>query len=102
MKYKSNKIKKLEKNRFSIIYDNLDSCCVCGSTYQISKNEIFEGRNRNNSMIYGMVAPMCPECHSKFHNDRSLSLLYKKMFEEKFIEDHTIEEFIEIFHINYL
>lgn len=93
---------KKEKQRFSIIYQDLTKCCVCGLNQGIEINEVFEGSNRNNSMKYGMCNPMCDKHHKEFHNDREVSLYYKKMFQKKFEETHTREEFISIFKKNYL
>ncbi len=98
---KSRKNRKLERNRFSIIYDDLTKCAECGSIYNISINEVFEGAKRGVSMRYGLTVPFCEECHRRFHNDRSFASTYKKLFQDEFEKTHTREEFIDIAHRNY-
>ena len=78
MKYKSNKLRNLEKNRFSVFYEDLSCCCHCGSTYQITKHEVFEGRNRRNSMIYGFVLPLCLRCHRDLQEDKEFNNKWKQ------------------------
>lgn len=100
MKNKSSKLAKLENNRYSIITDNLNYCIICGKPKQ-DLNEIFGGRNRQNSMKYGLVIPMCRNCHIKYTNDADMQLEWKKLGQEVF-EDTYNEEFIDIFKRNYL
>lgn len=100
MKNKSSKLAKLENNRYSIIADNLNYCIICGKPKQ-DLNEIFGGRNRQNSMKYGLVIPMCRNCHIKYTNDADMQLKWKKIGQEVF-EDTYNEEFIDIFKRNYL
>lgn len=100
MKKKSSKLNKLERNRFSIITDNLDYCIICGKPKQ-DLNEIFPGRNRQNSMKYGLVIPMCRPCHINYTNNRELQLYWMKLAQELFNETYE-EEFINIFRRNYL
>lgn len=100
MKKKSSKLAKLERNRFSILTNNLDYCIICGKTKQ-DLNEIYPGRNRQNSMKYGLVIPMCRSCHTKYTNDRNMQLYWMKLGQEKFEEMYE-EDFILIFKRNYL
>ena len=103
MKYKSNKLRNLEKNRFSVFYEDLSCCCHCGSTYQITKHEIFEGRNRRNSMIYGFVLPLCLRCHRNLQEDKEFNNKWKQA-SQRYFEDNigSREEFIKTFGKNYL
>lgn len=100
MKNKSSKLAKLERNRFSILTDNLDYCIICGQKKQ-DLNEIYPGRNRQNSMKYGCVIPMCRNCHTKYTNDRNLQLYWMKLCQKKFNEIYE-EDFLSIFRRNYL
>lgn len=100
MKKKSSKLAKLERNRFSILTDNLDYCIICGQKKQ-DLNEIYPGRNRQNSMKYGCVIPMCRNCHTKYTNDRNLQLYWMKLCQKKFNEIYE-EDFLSIFRRNYL
>lgn len=103
MKQKTNKLRKLEKNRYSVFFDSLSMCCNCGSMYQITKHEIFEGRNRQNSMKYGFVLPLCLSCHKKLQDDVEFNDKWK-IKAQKYFEDHygTREQFLDIFRRNYL
>ena len=102
MKKKSSKIIKLERNRFSVFYEDLKTCCYCGSTYQITKHEIFEGRNRLNSMECGYVLPLCLKCHRQLQDDKEFNDKWKKKAQKHFEENvGTREEFIKIFRRNY-
>lgn len=101
MKYKSNKIKKLERNRWSIITDDLSRCYECGKP-AVNLHEVYEGSYRVRSMENGMVLPLCYQCHIKIHYDRNLALKYKMMFQKKFEESHTRDEFIDLFVKSYL
>ena len=97
---KSKSIRTLEKNRYSILTDNLDYCYVCGKPKD-ALHEVFEGANRVNSMKNGMVIPICYKHHSMIHKNRQFSLYYKILCQTKFEETHSREEFIKIFKRNY-
>lgn len=99
---------KKEKIRTSVFTDDLNHCIECGRTH-INKHEIFPGKNRNNSIKYKFVIPLCEEEHHNqvgctgIHFDIELRLKWQKkaqMYFEKNIGTH--EEFISIFSTNYL
>lgn len=93
---------KAQKERFSIINHPLDKCAVCGSKNGVQLNEVYEGAKRGVSMKYGFVVPLCDKHHKQFHNDRSFALKYKKMYQAKYEQTHTREEFLKLVHRNYL
>lgn len=103
MKYKTNKLAKLERSRFSIFTDDLDTCMFCGMS-ATDLNEIFRGRNRRNSMKYGAVQPLCRKCHTKITNNTELENKWKIKGQKQVMEYYkmSVEEFIDIFHRNYL
>ena len=102
MRTKSKKLSKLEKERFSVFYE-LNACCYCGSIYQLTKHEIFEGRNRQNSMKHGFVLPLCLKCHKELQEDADFIDKWKKKAQEYFENNiGTREEFLKIFRRNYL
>lgn len=103
MKFKTNKLRQLEKNRYSVFYENLSVCCNCDGMMNITKHEIFEGRNRQNSMKFGFVLPLCVDCHRKLQDDIAFNDKWKKE-SQIYFETHigTHEDFIEIFRRNYL
>jgi hypothetical protein len=102
MKKKSNKLARLERNRFSVFY-SLDYCMNCGSNYQLTKHEVFEGRNRLNSMEDGFVLPLCWNCHRKLQEDATFNDYWKKKAQTYFEENiGTREDFIKRYRRNYL
>lgn len=102
MRYKSNKLARLEKNRKSVFYEDLSTCMYCGSIYQMTKHEIFEGRNRKNSMIYGFVLPLCLTCHRNLQNNIEFDSHWKSKAQEYFEEYiGTHDDFMRIFRRNY-
>jgi len=99
---KSNKLAKLERNRFSVFTDDLNTCYLCGYPKQ-ELHEIFAGSNRKNSMKYGFVLPLCHKCHSEIQNNANFNhFWYKKCqlyWEEKI---STREEFLRVFRKSWL
>lgn len=96
IKQKSSKLAKLERNRYSIITYNLDICYICQKHKKDHLDEVFGGRNRQTSMKYGMVIPICFKCHRKLTDNPLLKKdiqeeakkdFYKKYSEEKFIKE---------------
>ena len=102
MKNKTNKLAKLEKNRFSVFHDG-KSCYLCGSDYQLTWDELLKGRNRKNSMKYGFCLRLCLDCHRRI-NENYEYINYWSQKSQKYFEDHygTREDFINIFYRNYL
>lgn len=100
MKYKTNKLKTLEKKRYSIFTEDLEHCILCNTT-NVDINEIFMGRNRQNSMKYGLCIPLCRTHHRQYHNDRKMQLKWMQLAQKKFEESHTNTEWMNIFHKNY-
>lgn len=113
MKLRTYKQAKREKERFSIIYQDLSKCCECGlkagdydtrinMCTHIEKNEVFSGSYRQLSIEYGMVAPMCYYCHKQFHIDNNMNLKYKVMFQKEFLKNDSLDNFINIFGQNFI
>lgn len=102
MKFKSNKLAKLERTRFSVFTNN-DKCFICDSTYQLTWNEIYRGRNRTNSMKYGFCLRMCLNCHREYQEDMLFCDYWHKTA-QKYFEEHygTRDKFIKTFRNNYL
>ena len=102
MRNKSNKLAKLEKNRYSVFTEDLEYCYLCGKKKN-DLHEVYSGRNRINSIKYGFVLPLCRECHSLNQNNPFFNEYWHKqgqLYWEEFIG--TKEEFIEVFRKNYL
>lgn len=96
-----NKIKRLERMRFSIITKDLTKCYVCKAPKN-DIHEIYEGAKRITSMKYGCCLPVCRKCHMRFHNDREFALQYKRLFQKAFNHYYPTLDFVSLFHINYL
>lgn len=98
MKKKSYKLAKLERERYSVFFDDLKTCMNCGSTREMTKHEIFEGSKRINSMKYGFVLPLCLRCHRQLQEDKEFNLKWEKKAQEYFEENiGTREDFIKLF-----
>lgn len=97
LKHVSKKRAKLERNRFSLFTDNLDKCYFCNKPKD-DLHELLGGRNRTNSMKYGLVLPVC----RKHHNEIQRSVEYKKVAQKKFQEVYPEIDFVKVFKINYL
>lgn len=103
MKKKGYKLIALERNRYSVFYESLSMCCNCGSMANLTKHEIFEGRNRRNSMKYGFVLPLCLRCHRMLQDDTDFNSKWKKEAQKYFEKNvGSREEFIKVFKRNYL
>lgn len=102
IKKKSNKLAKLEKNRYSLFTDDLNICYICGRKKK-DLHEIFGGRNRINSIKYGFILPLCRECHSLNQNNPFFNDYWHKQG-QTYWEEYmgSREEFIKVFRRNYL
>lgn len=104
MKKRTYRQNKKEKERFSIIYNDLSKCCVKGCLtpyYLVEKNEVFEGAFRNRSINYGAVCPFCKNHHDLFHNNILFNLEYKLLFQNEYINKYSLEWFIKTFGQDY-
>lgn len=101
IKKKSSRLAKLEKNRFSIITKDLEHCYLCGNKKQ-ELHELVEGKNRQASMKYGLVIPICRKCHILVTNNRTLQEKLHKVAQKEFKKHYKSENFVQIFNENYL
>lgn len=102
MKNKSNKLSKLERDRFSVFTDD-DKCFVCDSTYLLTWNEIYRGKNRQNSMEDGFCLRMCLDCHRKYQDDVDFNEHWHR--EAQFYYEKNIgsrKQFLARYRRNYL
>ena len=86
--------------------DVFDTCLICGNNQGLERHHVFYGSGlRQLSEKWGMVAPLCHRCHRGSHGvhfSRPLDLMLKRLFQEKFEETHTREEFMEVFGRSWL
>lgn len=101
IKKKSSKLAKLEKNRFSILTKDLEHCYICKAKKQ-DLHELIGGKNRQASMKYGLVIPVCRKCHSLIENDETLKQKWHKVAQKEFKKHYKSENFVQIFRKNYL
>ena len=102
IKKKSNKLKKLEANRYSILTDNLLICYICQKKKKDDLHEVFGGSNRQTSIKWGLVIPVCRLCHKEWEEDIELKIRIQKEAKEKFCELYSKEKFLKEFGKNYI
>lgn len=101
IKKKSSKLAKLERNRFSIITNDLERCYICKGKKN-DLHEIFGGSNRQASMKYGLVIPVCRKCHDMIPKSETLTENLHKVGQKEFKKHYKTENFVQIFEKNYL
>ncbi len=99
---KSSAIQNAERNRFSVFTKDLEHCIICGNKKE-HLHEIFFGKNRNKSMKYGFVIPLCFQCHLMMHRNKQLQEAWH-IRGQLYWEEHlgSKNEFIAIFRKNYI
>lgn len=100
---KSNKQKKLEESRYSILQSNKEKCFFCNNK-AVDTHELLKGRNRKKCIKWGLVIYICRECHRKTEED---SEFYKetKKYAQRMWQEHykkNEQDFIDEFGRNYL
>lgn len=103
MRVKSNKLAKLERNRFSVFTDNKDKCMFCPATTNLTWHEIFAGRNRQNSMEDGLCLRMCLLCHEIKQEDTQFNEFWHHEA-QLYYESHigSRKQFLDRYRRNYL
>lgn len=93
----SKKRAKAERERYSVFTNNLNLCIEClENKKEVARedlHEIFNGKNRFKSMKYGLVVPLCRNCHD---NDEIIKKWQVKG-RQAFIKEHSKELFIKEF-----
>lgn len=100
-KQKSKKLAKLERNRKSILTNDLDHCIICGAKKD-NLHEVFFGVNKVNSMKYDCVIPLCLEHHQEMHKNKEWQEYWHKQGQRAFIKAYPHLDFLIIFKRNYL
>ena len=101
IKQKSNKLAKKERNRFSILTKDLEHCYIWNAKKE-DLHELIGGRNRQTSMRYGLVIPLCRKCHEMIEKDETLKREWRKVAQKEFKNYYKSENFVQIFGKNYL
>lgn len=97
---KSNKLAKMERERTSLFTDDLEHCYFCGKPKD-NLHEVIFGKNRKNSMEYGLVLPLCYDHHKLMHSSTPLIEEYKKRGQALFEKTYPDLDFVGIFGKNY-
>ena len=103
LKSRTKKQAKLERNRFSILTSDLEHCIIC-CVKKEHLHEVFFGRNRTNSIKYGLVIPLCSLHHIEMHKNKEWQEYWHIIAQKRFMEYYhkSSDDFIGIFKINYL
>lgn len=84
----------------------MEPCELCGRPYTVRHHVFFGTANRRISEQEGMVAWLCPACHTDgalaVHRCRMTDLRLKRRYQEIFEQTHTREEFRAKFGRSYL
>ena len=92
---------KKEKNRYSIITDDLTKCYLCNG----KKKDIHEtigGCNRQKSIEWGLTIPICRKCHSELENNQELKSNIQQLGQKVFENKYNHKLFMSEFKRNYL
>lgn len=101
MNQKSSKLAKLERERFSLFTNDLEHCYFCGKKKD-NIHEVIFGKNRINSIKFGLTLPLCLEHHRLMHKDTTLIKEYKQKGQVLFNKTYPNLNFEDIFKKNYL
>ena len=100
IKNKSKKLEKIEKNRFSIIQEDMSICFFCGREAE-SIHELIGGIDRLTSIKYGLCVGACLKCHRKIEDNEKSKQKYQKIAQEKFEEKYSHDLFMQEFKMDY-
>ena len=100
MKQKSAKLRNLERNRYSIITDDMEHCYICRKS-PVDIHEIYGGANRKVSMENGFCVPLCRRHHQVVTDKASISKIFKRACQQIFEESHSREDFMKLIGRNY-
>ena len=76
-------------------------CFICGCT-ATEMHHVYGGANRKHSDKFGLVMPLCRNCHAELHRNRALWNVYKAAFQQKFEKEYSHEYFMSVFGRSYL
>ena len=92
---------KLERKRFSVFSKDTKHCYFCSSSFELTWHELFRGRNRQNSMKYGLCLRMCSTCHELYQEDKHFNDFWHVKGQIAFEETYPDLDFVKIFKKNY-
>lgn len=90
----------------SIITNILDICIECGNRLGVERHHIFGASERDKSTEYGLIAPLCHDCHrihrDAVHQNYEKSLRLKRLAQMCFEQEYPEFDFERIFGQNFL
>jgi hypothetical protein len=91
----------------SIVQKDMSKCFFCGTPFNLHVHEIFFGTaNRKKSIENGLYVSLCARHHNmsgeSVHLNHDMDLRLKRIGQKAFEKNHTREDFMSIFHRNYL
>lgn len=100
MRAKTSKLANLEKQRKSILTEDLTKCYFCHRPKD-HIHEIYGGKNRVVSMKNGFCVPVCIMHHILLHNNEVAAKLLKEECQQVFEKTHSHKEFMQLIGKNY-
>ena len=79
----------------SILTNNYESCFICNKQGLLERHHCMFGPNRKLSEKYGLIVPLCMECHrgnKGVHRNRDLDLYIKKYAQLEFENKYSYEK----------
>ena len=101
MRNKSSKLAKLERNRFSILTNNMEVCFICKMPAS-DIHEVYAGAKRQVSMENGFCIPLCRRCHNIITKNYQEDVKLRVRCQKEYEKTHTREEFLDLIHRNYI
>lgn len=106
-------VKKRKIHKPSVLHQKDGTCYLCirlnadHSYYPtVQEHHIFDGPNRNHSEAHGMKVYLCVGHHTfgpeSVHKNKANKRFLQREAQKAFEEEHSHEEFMEIFGRNYL
>lgn len=102
LKSRTYKQAKKERERFSILQQDTSKCAICGSKYCLTWHEIYSGKNRSNSMKFGLCLRMCWTCHEENQESKEFNNYWHKKGQLIFATNYPDLDFFSIFRRNYI
>lgn len=100
IKNKSNKLSKKEKNRFSIVQEDMSYCFFCDRQAQ-SIHELIGGMNRQTSIKWGLCVGACIRCHRILEDNEKIKQKYRVIGQNIFEKKYSHELFMQEFKMDY-
>lgn len=93
--------------RFSLLTTDMTTCYISSTKKDIHIHEVFYGTaNRKKSIQHGCCVPLMASLHNMsdkgVHFNKTLDMRLKREMQRAFEKVYSHEEFMSVFHKNYL